>query len=155
MEDLLNKIKDRISEKNSPIKTVKGVIDAIGMSEAGFYRMVQRDTIKYGTILALAKALEVDESYFTGSTKQNLSTDEGYSFGADVLNRLRDDMHAMKQLFEEQLIAKDRQIEKLIDLLGKLEGATEGPLSPDYFASKVDTYSDITRSKVSKSLLTN
>ncbi len=152
MGELLERIKDRVSEKDSPIRTVKGVAKAIGMSEAGFYTMLKRESAKYGTLLAIAKSLNVDISSLTGDTK-NISTtnivnskdSEGKEgdthFGEVTLERIMHDMHEMRQVFEEQLRAKDRQIERLLDLLGKPEGAiVDGPLSTVAFDAMMDTY---------------
>ncbi|RYC69841.1 hypothetical protein [Spirosoma sordidisoli] len=136
MEQLLEKIKDRVGEKTSPIRTVKSLAGAIGMSEAGFYTMLKRGTTKYGTLLAIADKLNVDVSYFSDDTSQHYnykSLSQTKSESIDDSFDIQKEIRELKQVFEEQLRAKDRQIEKLLDLLGKPEGAICLPLSTGDF----------------------
>jgi hypothetical protein len=121
MEQMLDRIRDRIVEKDSPIKSMKALSEAIGMSEGGFYMMFRKGTMKLRTKEAICDALNVSQTYFDNSTITNNKSD--VDFGDTVLDKIMQDMHEMRQLFEDQLKAKDRQIEKLLDLLGKLEGA--------------------------------
>ncbi|MCX6216548.1 hypothetical protein [Spirosoma sp.] len=129
MAQLLERIKDRVAQKDSPIRTVKGVAEAIGMSEAGFYVMIKRGTSKTGTILAIAKSLNVEPSYLLDDLKNDSIPQSKILAEGDLLERIEQKVQDMKQMFEEQLRAKDRQIERLLDLLGKPEGAAEEPLS--------------------------
>lgn len=129
----MEKIKKRIAEKDSPVKSLKALAEAIGMSEGGFYMMFKKDTMKLKTKKAICTALNVSQSYFDDS---NITIYEPQdSFGNDVLQRITGEMHEMRQVFEEELKAKNLQIaglqRMLESVLGKSEGAAEMPLSTD------------------------
>lgn len=140
MEEMLNRIKDRILEKDCPIKTLKGLSEAIGMSEGGFYIMFNRGTMKVKTKEAICDALKVGRDYFDKSdTNKEV-------FGANLsdisLQRFYSQLEQMKTVFEEQLKVKDKQLEAkdnqleakdnqintLLNLLGKIEGVIGRPL---------------------------
>lgn len=129
MEKMLERIKDRLVEKDSPIKSQKALAEAIGMSEGGFYLMFKKGTMKLKTRQAIAAALNVDESYFSRSQNYNEPND---NFGGDVLKKIMSDLQEMKLVFEEQLRAKDSQIaglqRMLESVLGKFEGDILMPL---------------------------
>ena len=129
MEKMLEKIKDRLVEKDSPIKSQKALAEAIGMSEGGFYLMFKKGTMKLKTRHAIMKALNVDESYFSEYSILNEYSD---NFGSDVLKKIMSDIHEMKLVFEEQLRVKDQQIaglQRTIEVLvGKFEGDAIMPL---------------------------
>ena len=129
MEHLLEKIKDRVGEKSSPIKTIKGVAEAIGMSESGFYVMLKRKTTKYGTILSIAKSLEVDANYFTDTANNSSTTAKKVQESVPDFDRFESTLQLMKETFEEQLRAKDRQIDSLTRMLESVLGKSEGVIS--------------------------
>ncbi|GAB3803097.1 hypothetical protein GCM10028819_32460 [Spirosoma humi] len=131
MEKIMEKIKDRIGEKSSPIKSLKSLAEAIGMSEGGFYMMFKKGTMKIKTKEAICKALDVSQTYFDDDDSYLNEPNE--SFGDDVLSRITKEMHEMRQVFEEELKAKNLQIaglqRMLESVLGKSEGAISEPLS--------------------------
>ncbi|GAB3550713.1 hypothetical protein [Spirosoma fluminis] len=122
MDRILELVKSRIRQPDSPLKTVKAVAEAIDMSESGFYRMVERGTYKVPTLLALSKALDLKDDYFLPEASKKSSREHSVDTNGieAILSELR--------ILREQLQVKDRQIEKLLDLLGKPEGAIYQPL---------------------------
>lgn len=133
MDQLLDKIKERVAQRDSPIRTVKAVAETIGMSEAGFYVMLKRGTTKKGTLLAISSALAVDPSYFSDGL-QNTNTHKTTDVSdGELPDRFERALSQVKEVFEEQLRAKDRQIDNLHrmleSVLGKSEGVTDEPLS--------------------------
>lgn len=133
MDQLLDRIKERVAQRDSPLRTVKSVAETIGMSEAGFYVMLKRGTTKMGTLMAISKALAVEPSYFNDDKQNAIQTKNTNFSDEDTSDRFERTLSEMREIFEEQLRAKDRQIDGLqrtVDvLLGKSEGVISLPLS--------------------------
>lgn len=156
MDKIMERIKDRLVEKDSPIKSLKALAEAIGMSEGGFYLMFKKGTMKLKTKEAICEVLGIDESYFSETSNNNEHDD---SFGGGVIDKIAREMQSMRLSFEEQLKAKDQQIaglQKNLDsaqrmletVLGKSKGAIEGPLSPDEFKKATRTVQQLGISQV-------
>ena len=54
----------------------------------------------------------------------------------DYLQKLESQFAEMKEMFSSQIAVKDRQIEKLMDLLGKLDGVIEEAKIVPLFGAK-------------------
>jgi DNA-binding Xre family transcriptional regulator len=147
MGDMLDRIKDRIVEKDCPIKSIKALVEKIGMSEAGFYSMVKKGTTKVKTMEAICSALEVPNDYFEeGNSERKESSSD---FADNILQKIEKDMREMKQMFEDQLRAKDTQIaglQRMLEtVLGKPEGAILEPLFTEAgnFEKDIRTYAKV------------
>jgi transcriptional regulator with XRE-family HTH domain len=102
--------------------TQKKLCGEINITETGFKRMADNNTWKLDTLEKMATALGVPIVYFVTDDEKNTTQD---NYLREILQRMEESMNKLTT----ELSVKDRQIEKLIDLLGKLEGAILEPLS--------------------------
>lgn len=140
MLDVPSRVKKALFEKGWTQKKLCAEID---VTETGFKRMAENNTWKLDTIEKMAKALDKPIVYFVDEYEENSKqkddlTSKG-NFGANVLEEL-------KALFEEEIRVKNQQIaglQRTVDVLvGKSEGVTEMPTSPEYvsFLGSLDSY---------------
>ncbi|WP_077919767.1 hypothetical protein [Spirosoma sp. 209] len=124
--DFGKKIEKLLTERGN---TKKSLYDHLKMTANGFDGMVKNNSITASRLAEISQFFDVPVSYFYGEeASYTKKSDNKNSFGEEVLTRMADDLETLRKVFEDQLRAKDRQIEKLLDLLGKLEGAIEQPL---------------------------
>jgi transcriptional regulator with XRE-family HTH domain len=112
--------------------TQKKLCGEINITETGFKRMADNNTWKLDTLEKMSTALGVSVVYFIEEDEKSTTHD---TYLRDILQRMEESMNKLTV----ELSVKDRQIEKLIDLLGKLEGAILEPLS-NYSGDKKTAY---------------
>ena len=116
--------------------TAEEAAEGLGVSKANLYLLYKKDSFDVDYVRRASTLLDLPVSYFldesTPSKVEKVSKPGG--FDNLMLQELREDI----RLLREQLSTKDRQIEKLLDLLGKLERAIMEPLSAEAGEFDVD-----------------
>ena len=122
-------IKSLITEKNL---SAEQVAKLIGKSKAQVYNDYNRVGMKDDEIERYATGLQIDknliyelmESGQASGTSSNYLSEHLLSL-EDQFKKFAEQYKFMTDQLQHQLATKDRQIEKLMDLLGKLDPATE------------------------------
>lgn len=107
MIDVKEKFRKRVLEKGL---TQKDVIQSIGMTEGGFWQMINKGSMKVSTLKKLASILDVDYDFLIDESVTNpkrKSSVESQKFGAETV-----------EFLQEQLREKDHTIRKLLEHLG-------------------------------------
>lgn len=131
MDYNFGKVVEKLLEEKR--QTKKSLYDYLKMTGNGFDAMMKNNTFTAVRLAQIADFFEVEITELYGKTAQVQKA----TFGEETLQKVMQEMkqelkQELKQEFSEQLRIKDRQIEKLIDLLGKPEGAIIEPTSTEY-----------------------
>jgi transcriptional regulator with XRE-family HTH domain len=112
--------------------------DLMGISKGNLYNLFRKDTFEVKYVRKASEILGIPMSTILGheSNIESHELNQPNNFGEQVIAQMSKNIDEIREYFElelqlknRQLEAKDRQIEKLLDLLGKLEGAILEPLS--------------------------
>jgi hypothetical protein len=111
-------IKSLINEKNL---SAEQVAKLIGKSKAQVYNDYNRVGMKDDEIERYANGLKVDKKLIYDLMESGADNNaHSPTYLADHLQALEDKFAAITEQLQNQLAVKDRQIERLLDLLGKL-----------------------------------
>lgn len=116
-------IKSLITEKNL---SAEQVAKLVGKSKAQVYNDYNRVGMKDDEIERYANGLNVDKKLIYDLMESGSSSNASSpTYLVDHLQALEEKFSAITEQLQNQLAVKDRQIEKLLDLLGKLSPASE------------------------------
>jgi len=107
--------------------------EMMGISKGNLYNLFKKDTFEVKYVRRASEILGIPISNildYTDTVYSDQAPSQANSFGEHVITQMSKNIDEIREYFEQeiqlknkQLEAKDRQIEKLLDLLGKLEGA--------------------------------
>lgn len=100
------------------------VADKLGISRQSVYQSYAKLAMSEEDIARWAVALGVDKQDIYDRMESRAS-DSGSEYLKEFLANMETQFNELKEIFSVELSAKNRQIEKLMDLLGKLEVSEE------------------------------
>jgi predicted DNA-binding protein YlxM (UPF0122 family) len=101
--------------------------DRLGKSRQQVYMDLKRTSMRDKQIEEYAKALEIDKQVIYDRMESTLGDPKNADYLQKYMQKLEDNFRELREVFAEELSAKNRQIEKLMDLLGKLNPDSDEP----------------------------
>jgi predicted DNA-binding protein YlxM (UPF0122 family) len=101
--------------------------DRLGKSRQQVYMDLKRTSMRDKQIEEYAKALGIDKQVIYDRMESTLGDPKNADYLQEYMQKLEDNFRELREVFAEELSAKNRQIEKLMDLLGKLNPDSDEP----------------------------
>jgi len=126
MKSIGDKIELLLKEQR---RTKKELVELLGLSRPGLDSKLKSNNFKMEELEMIASFFQLDLLDLIGKKSDDINFSEGIDSKTETLfNRIYEETRNMKdqlRLLSEQLVIKDKQIDKLLDILGKLEPITE------------------------------
>jgi len=114
----MGNVRDVIREKlNTKGATLKELSDAIGVSEAGLRKMLDRGTFKSDYMIKIAKFLDVDMTFFGSMSKQDTDNVKISKMGREDAVKELEALREVIATKDEVIRAKDELIATLREKL--------------------------------------
>lgn len=124
MVNIADKIERLLTEKRLG---KKDLVDVLGVSRSGLHHKMKTNAFKAGDIKLMCDFFNVSEDFFLKEDYEEEKRSLDYRLEAPkidgIVDRFLEELNQLRSILQK----KDEQIDKLIDLLGKLEVSPEMP----------------------------